>query len=100
MLATFYDSYESFSVIMNFIVMPMFFLSGAMYPVKLLPAPLQIASKANPLTYGVDALKHVINPLSTGPMSPDFSLQLDLAVTAALAVAFVVISSLLFDRKK
>src|SRR3990172_2617742 len=58
-LATFYESYESFSVIMNCIVMPMFFLSGAMYPVKLLPKALGIAANINPLTYGVDALKHL-----------------------------------------
>jgi len=48
-LATFYDSYESFSVIMNFIIMPMFFLSGAMYPVKLLPDILRILAKLNPM---------------------------------------------------
>jgi ABC-2 type transport system permease protein len=59
-LATFYESYESFSVIMNFIIMPMFFLSGAMYPVRLLPDILQIAAKVNPLTYGIDALKNAI----------------------------------------
>ena len=62
MLATFYESYESFSVIMNFIIMPMFFLSGAMYPVKLLPTVLQVAAKLNPLTYGIDAIKHVLLP--------------------------------------
>lgn len=39
-IATFYESYESFGAIMNFIIMPMFFLSGAMYPVKLLPEAL------------------------------------------------------------
>ena len=72
-LATFYDSYESFSVIMNFIVMPMFFLSGAMYPVRLLPDILRFVAKLNPLTYGIDAMKHVIFPDATGHMAPDFS---------------------------
>jgi ABC-2 type transport system permease protein len=99
MLATFYESYESFSVIMNFIVMPMFFLSGAMYPVKLLPGALKFASRLNPLTYGVDALKHMMSPLSKGPMSPDFTLLTDIAVIAALSVVFVVISARLFERK-
>jgi ABC-2 type transport system permease protein len=99
LIATFYDSYESFSVIMNFIIMPMFFLSGAMYPVKLLPQALRIASKLNPLTYGVDALKHMITPLRTGPMSPDFSLAVDIGVIAATSVVFVIVSARLFDRK-
>lgn len=98
-LATFYDSYESFSVIMNFIVMPMFFLSGAMYPTKLLPAPLKMATMINPLTYGVDGLKHLVNPLVAGPLAPDFPFALDLAVMAALSVAFVLLSSWLFERK-
>jgi ABC-2 type transport system permease protein len=99
-LATFYESYESFSVIMNFIVMPMFFLSGAMYPVKLLPEALKLVSKANPLTYGVDAIKHMTNPLEAGPMSPDFPLVLDLAVIAAMSAVFVAVSSRLFERKQ
>lgn len=98
-LATFYESYESFSVIMNFIVMPMFFLSGAMYPVKLLPQALQLASRLNPLTYGVDALKHLLTPLEAGPMSPDFSLLTDIGVIAFVSVAFVFISAKLFERK-
>ena len=55
---------------MNFIIMPMFFLSGAMYPVKLLPEALRFAAQLNPLTYGVDALKHVISPLAHGADEP------------------------------
>ncbi|KPK00910.1 MAG: hypothetical protein AMK71_07515 [Nitrospira bacterium SG8_35_4] len=98
-LASFYESYESFSVIMNFIVMPMFFLSGAMYPVKLLPKALAIAAKLNPLTYGVDAMKNVIFPLEEGPMSPDFSLLTDIVVIVALSAAFVAIAARLFERK-
>jgi len=98
-LATFYESYESFSVIMNFIVMPMFFLSGAMYPVKLLPRILQVFSRVNPLTYGVDALKHLMSPLKEGPMSPDFALSTDVAVILIASVVFVAVSSRLFERK-
>jgi ABC-2 type transport system permease protein len=98
-LATFYDSYESFSVIMNFIVMPMFFLSGAMYPVKLLPGALRFASRINPLTYGVDALKHLMSPLEEGPMSPDFSFATDLAVILFVSAVFVAVASRLFERK-
>jgi ABC-2 type transport system permease protein len=99
LLASFYDSYESFSVIMNFIVMPMFFLSGAMYPVKLLPAPLAFAAKLNPLTYGVDALKNIIFPLEEGPMSADFSLATDVTVIVVLSFVFVMIGARLFERK-
>lgn len=98
-IVTFYESYESFSAIMNFIIMPMFFLSGAMYPVKLLPEALRFAAKLNPLTYGVDALKHVISPLAHGPMSPDFSLAADLEVIVALSVIFVFAGAKAFERR-
>lgn len=98
-LATFYESYESFSVIMNFIIMPMFFLSGAMYPVKLLPEILKFVAKLNPLTYGIDALKHLISPLAKGPMSPDFNIITDLSVVIITSIAFVLIGGKAFERK-
>jgi len=98
-IATFYESYESFSAIMNFIIMPMFFLSGAMYPIKLLPGVLKLAAKFNPLTYGIDALKHVTSPLSRGPMSPDFSIIADLAVIIVLSIIFVLAGAKAFERR-
>lgn len=96
-IATFYESFESFSVIMNFIVMPMFFLSGAMYPVKTLPDVLQIASRLNPFTYGIDALKHAI--FGQGE-TVDFSLITDLGVLIVTSTIFVVVAGFLFERKK
>jgi ABC-2 type transport system permease protein len=98
-LATFYESYESFSVIMNFIVMPMFFLSGALYPLKDQHWTILFASKLNPLTYGVDALKHMTNPLKEGPMSPDFPLMVDILVIVGISVVFVLLSGRLLERK-
>ena len=98
-LATFYESYESFSVIMNFIIMPMFFLSGAMYPVKLLPVILQIVSKINPLTYGIDAIKHILFPFEKGRMSPDFPFIIDAAVIIMTSIIFVLVAGKAFERK-
>jgi len=99
-LASFYDSYESFSVIMNFIIMPMFFLSGAMYPVKLLPEVLKIIAKVNPLTYGIDALKHVIFPRGIGSMGPDFSLLTNASVIFLTSLVFVLVAGKAFERKQ
>ncbi|MEW6417468.1 MAG: ABC transporter permease [Nitrospirota bacterium] len=98
-LATFYESYESFSVIMNFIIMPMFFLSGAMYPVKLLPDILRMVSKINPLTYGIDAIKHVVFPFETGKMSPDFPFIIDIMVIILSSIIFVIIAGKSFERR-
>jgi ABC-2 type transport system permease protein len=99
-LATFYESYESFSVIMNFIIMPMFFLSGAMYPVRLLPDILRMVATLNPLTYGIDAMKHAIFPHETGPMGPDFSLITDATVIVLMSIIFVLTAGKVFERKK
>jgi len=96
-IATFYESFESFSVIMNFIVMPMFFLSGAMYPVKMLPEVLRVVTVLNPFTYGIDALKHAI--LGDAAVS-DFSISLDMGVLIAASVIFVVAAGVMFERKK
>lgn len=52
-------SMEGFQVIMNFVLMPMFFLSGAMFPLKGLPGWLSYMTKFDPLTYGVDALRNL-----------------------------------------
>lgn len=98
-LATFYDSYESFSVIMNFIIMPMFFLSGAMYPVKLLPDIFRIVAQINPLTYGIDILKYAIFPPESGYMGPDFSVLNSLAVIIFSSIAFVALAGRAFERK-
>ncbi|MEN8263958.1 MAG: ABC transporter permease [Nitrospirota bacterium] len=96
-IASFYESFESFSVIMNFIVMPMFFLSGAMYPVSKLPAALKIVSRLNPLTYGIDALKHSV--LDSAEIV-DFSMITDIAVLVISASVFIIAAGLLFERKK
>jgi len=96
-IATFYESFESFSVIMNFIVMPMFFLSGAMYPVRMLPEILKLASRLNPFTYGIDALKHAV---FRAPEVVDFAVATDVAVLAVTSLVLVLIAGLLFERKR
>ncbi len=98
-IASFYESYESFSIIMNFIVMPMFFLSGAMYPIRLLPDVLKLFTKINPLTYGVDAIKNLIFPFVKGSMSPDFPLYVDVTVIVLSSVLFVVVGGKAFEKK-
>ncbi len=50
-------SFEGFGVISNFLIMPLFFLSGAMFPIKNLPHVIDLLVLANPLTYGVDIMR-------------------------------------------
>ncbi len=55
-------SLESFGTIVTFVNMPMFFLSGALFPVTSLPSYLKWVFYINPLTYGVDSLRGVLIP--------------------------------------
>src|SRR3989475_439907 len=59
-LAASIRSIENFAGVMNFVVFPMLFLSGALYPVRHLGPVLRAAAYVNPLAYGVDLLKHAL----------------------------------------
>jgi ABC-2 type transport system permease protein len=94
--ASFSRTLENFAGIMNFVIFPVFFLSGSLYPVRRLPEVLYWAAALNPYTYGVDLLKHALLP---GTSSADFSVGLDLAVLAAATVLTTVIASWRFSRE-
>jgi ABC-2 type transport system permease protein len=92
-------SFDGFNIIMNFLVMPMLFLSGAMYPVTAMPAALKQLTLINPLTYGIDIFKHVLLQGGTPPLGPEFSLAIDLAVVTAVSVVMLTLAALSFRRK-
>jgi len=93
-------SFDGFNIIMNFLVMPMLFLSGAMYPVTAMPVALRQLTLINPLTYGIDAFKHVLLRNGTPPLGPEFSLELDLAVVTAISLIMLTLAALSFRRKE
>lgn len=99
LIATFYESFESFSMIMNFIVMPMFFLSGAMYPVNRLPDVLKSLAKVNPLSYGIDGMKNIIFPKDLYAGISDFSITFDVIIITVLSVFLMMMSTYVFRRK-
>jgi ABC-2 type transport system permease protein len=51
---------QTFTWVMQMAVFPMFFLSGAVYPVAGLPAWLEVLNRINPLTYAVDPMRHLV----------------------------------------
>ena len=53
-------TFESFGGVVNFIIQPIFFFSGALYPVDGLPAWLQVLNRINPLTYAVDPMRRLV----------------------------------------
>lgn len=94
MIASFTDSMEGFNLIMSFIVLPMFLLSGALFPITGLPSWLQFAVYLNPLTYGVDALRYATLNSSALP------LYINLAVLVVFAAITVFASAYLFSEKE
>lgn len=94
LIASFTDSMEGFNLIMSFVVLPMFLLSGALFPVSGLPTLLQAAVYLDPLTYGVDALRQII--LGTGAIP----LHISVTVILIFMVVMVMASALMFSRKE
>jgi len=92
-IASLLEDMQGFQMIMNFLVMPIFFLSGALFPLTGLPSSIDIIARLNPLTYGVDGLR---GALVGGQMQ--FGFGIDLAVLTGVTVLFLVIGSYLFSK--
>ncbi len=100
-IASFMGSLESFGAIQSFINLPLFFLSGALFPITGTGTPewLQIASRLNPLTYGVDALKTVILGAPYAPFQIQ-PLLVDVAFVGAFDLIMIAIGTWAFSRMK
>jgi ABC-2 type transport system permease protein len=84
---------QAFFVIQNFVMLPMLFLSGSIYPLRGAPVWLRIGAAFDPATYAVDAIRASLIPVySHVKLSSSFSLNygLDLAIIAVLAVGLFV----------
>ena len=92
-IASLLEDMQGFQMIMNFLVMPIFFLSGALFPLTGLPSSIDIIARLNPLTYGVDGLR---GALVGGQMQ--FGFGIDLGVLTGVTVLFLVIGSYLFSK--
>jgi len=77
---------------MNFLIMPLFFLSGALFPLEGAPKMLLAIAAIDPLSYGVDALRGLL----TG--SYYYGLPLDIAALAGAASLAVAAGSYLFSK--
>jgi ABC-2 type transport system permease protein len=100
LVAAFTRTLDNFAAIMNFVIFPVFFLSGALYPIANLPLALKAAAMLNPFTYGVDVLKHaMLAPLVSGPAS-DLRPGLDLLASLGFTLLAVVVASWRFSREE
>jgi ABC-2 type transport system permease protein len=94
---------EGFQMIMQFLLMPMFFLSGALFPLQGVPLWMEWLARINPVTYGVDPLRTValresipqavLSALSLHPILTD------VAIMALFGIIFIVPAVWLFNKQ-
>jgi len=93
-------SIENFAGVMNFLMFPMFFLSSALYPASSLPGFLQPLVRADPLTYGIDLMRHpLLHGLYPANLGSDYTVRFDILVLAALTVVLFALAALLFGEE-
>ena len=83
---------QGFQLVMNFLVLPIFFLSGALFPLANLPLAMKIITRLDPLSYGVDGLR------GTLISNWQFSLTFDVALLIIIGAAFLSAGAYLFSR--
>jgi ABC-2 type transport system permease protein len=88
------DDMQAFPIIINFLVQPLFFLSGALFTLQGLPDWLSFISRMDPLTYGIDALRVLLADIG----HTDLGLGLDVMVLIGFAVVFVLMGGYFFER--
>lgn len=92
-------SMEGFQVVMNFLIVPMWLLSGAFFPMRGVPAWMEILMRIDPLTYGVDALRGILlGGTAAGAALVSHPLGLDLAVVCAFAAVTFTAALAAFRR--
>ncbi len=100
LVASYLRQLEDFAVAMNFVVFPMFFLSGALYPAEKLPGYLQPIVRINPLTYGVDLMRRTLLAGETRVLAPvQFSAAVDVGFLLAFSALTLTLAASLFGSE-
>jgi len=86
------SDFQGFQLIINLLVMPMFFLSGALFPLRNLPGLMTFITSINPLSFGVDGLRYTLTGIT------HFGLATDLTALIGLTAGLLVLGSYLFAR--
>jgi len=91
-IASVMEDFHGFQLISNFLVMPLFFLSGALFPITGLPEPIALIAAIDPLSYGVDGLRDSL--IGVG----HYGLGTNLVILGAMSLVLFVIGSYLFSK--
>lgn len=91
-IASVIEDFQGFQLVINFLVQPLFFLSGALFPLMGLPKVLETITSFNPLAYGVDGLR------GTLLNSAHFGLSMDFIVLGGLTAIVMALGAYLFSK--
>jgi len=86
------EDMQGFQLIINFLIMPLFFLSGALFPLDSLPSSISWIFKINPLSYGVDGLRGAITGVS------HFGMAYDFFILSVCSVGLIALGGYLFSK--
>jgi ABC-2 type transport system permease protein len=109
-LASMMKSLQGFQVVMNFLMMPMFFLSGALFPLTNLPGWMTVLTRLDPASYGIDPLRRVVLSDSGGSSAlverfalaingHVLALPLEAGVMLAFGAVMLGIAVVMFQRR-
>ena len=94
LIASRLSSVENFGGIINVVLFPLLFVSGALYPTEGMPAPLRALARVNPVTYMVDLMRHAFR------QPAEFSVATDVAAMLVTTILALGIAALLFDPEQ
>lgn len=85
---------QGFSIVMNFVIFPLFFLSGALYPLDNFPVWLRFFSYLDPLTYGIDGLRGLLIGISS------YSILFNFFLMVAFSLVMIVLGAYFFEKSE
>ena len=111
MMAARITQFQAFMALTQMLVMPLFFLSGALYPLHGLPTWLSILTRLDPLTYVVGPMRHAVfshlslSPIAEHVLSPSITwlgwpvpIPLSLAIVAAMGLGMMAVAIVTFSK--
>jgi len=107
-IASMMKSLQGFQVVMNFLMMPMFFLSGALFPLTNLPGWMTWLTRLDPASYGIDPIRRVVlsnsglpnvNSLGLTINGQVLAIPMEAAIMFAFGAVLLGVAVVMFERR-
>jgi ABC-2 type transport system permease protein len=89
-IAAVLEDMQGFQMIMNFLVMPIFFLSGALFPLHGIPLFLEVIAKFDPLSYGIDGFRQALISQA------HFGIGIDITVLSVVTILYTYLQEVTY----